>query len=114
MSTSPVPEPSIPTALPLGLTEQGLRAWREHLETLPDDAARVRAAREQLSAARALARYVVEVQAIHGARMYLAGVRVRAIARVAGVSDSLMSRRMKALGLAPRLVRQPARLDTSR
>lgn len=88
------PEPEIPARLPLGLTSEAVRAWREDLWRLDGNEAGVRAAREELRVVRDLEAYVTEVQRVHGMLMHDEGASNRAIARAAGVSDSYIARRL--------------------
>jgi hypothetical protein len=97
-----MPEPAIPARLPYGLDPEAVQLWRDALDGIRDDEAKVRAAREELRAVRALADYVTAVQRRYAIRMYLLGATVRAVAKAAGVSDTYVSRRIKILGLLGR------------
>lgn len=103
---SVMPEPVPPARLPFGVTVQAVQAWRDALDGLPDDAARVRAVREEMRALRALSVYATVVQRRAAIRMYLTGATVRAVAKAAGVSDTYVSRRIRKVGLEGRQVRK--------
>jgi hypothetical protein len=100
-----IPQPTAPARLPFGVPPETALAWRERLDDLPDDEARIRAVREELAAARALAKYIGGWRAYFWARWYIAGATVRAISRAAGVADTYISRMFRELGLEPRVVR---------
>lgn len=101
-----VPQPVLPERLPFGMTPETVLEWRARLDALPDDEARIRAVRDELRTARALAEYLVGCRAYFCGRWYLIGATVRAIALAAGVSDTYVSRRVRRFGLEPRRTRQ--------
>lgn len=101
----PLPEPTLPDDLPIGLSLDRLRAWRQSLDDLPDDLARLSAVRDELERVRVTARYVTGLRAVFAVRCYEADVSVTEIGRAAGVRDTYVSRRAREVGLEPRLVR---------
>lgn len=90
--------PDIPHVLPLGMPVDAVHALLDRLDALGDDQARVAVIRDELRAARALAKYLTRWRSFYCSRMWLAEVPALVIAEAAGVASTFISKRARDLG----------------